>query len=148
MKDRFSNGFIAGFAGGVVPLVFNIVTRALGFTTILWEDYMGVFMVGRRPGDMAEHVFFSVVQFFFLGVLGIIFALILPYISSKRHLFKGAIYGITIWYILYSMPYLLRLPDLDVAPLKTAIVNSIAAVLWGISLAFILKRIDNGNSLQ
>jgi uncharacterized membrane protein YagU involved in acid resistance len=143
MKDRFSIGFTSGIIGGLVPFIFNFSSRALGFTTLLWSDFMGSIMLGRMPEGTLERVFFVVVEFMFLGVLGAIFALILPYISSKRHLFKGALFGVTVWFILFSLPHLLQLPGFDATPLKTAVSNIISASLWGLSLAYILKRLDN-----
>jgi uncharacterized membrane protein YagU involved in acid resistance len=98
---------------------------------------------GRRPDSFLEVAFFIVVQFVFLGILGAIFSLIVPFISSKRLLFKGALFGKTVWLILFSLLYLLQLPELKEVPLKTAVSHTISAGLWGIALAFILKKIDN-----
>ena len=145
MKDRFTTGFVAGFVGGLAPFVFNFSSRALGFTTLVWADFMGFYIFGRKAtgGGAAEMVFAIGAQFVLLGILGSIFSLILPHITSHRHLFKGALYGTVIWFISFSIPYLLQLPELSVIPLKTAISNLIGASLWGIALAFILKRLDN-----
>lgn len=143
MKDRFFYGFIAGIIGGIVPLLISFGCKTLGLTTIVWVDFMSTFMLARRPANAAEIAFFIVIQFIFLGVLGAIFAMILPYISGDRPLFKGAVYGVTVWYILFSIPYLLQLHDLEKVPLKTAIVHSVISLLWGIALADVLKRLYN-----
>jgi uncharacterized membrane protein YagU involved in acid resistance len=143
MKDRFYNGFISGLLGGVVPFAFNYGSHALGFSTLVWADFMGAFIMGKRPENILEMVFFVGVQFVFLGLLGAIFALILPLITSKHYLFKGALYGATVWFIVFSFPYLLQLPDLAFVPLRTSVTHVISAALWGITLAFILKRLDN-----
>ncbi len=99
--------------------------------------------MGSRPEGIFETVFFIGVQFVFLGLLGAIFALILPFITSEHHLFKGALYGATGWFIFFSLPYLLQLPDLVEVPLSTSVSNVISAALWGIAMAFILNRLDN-----
>ena len=80
MKDRFFYGFIAGIIGGIVPLLISFGCKTLGLTTIVWVDFMSTFMLARRPANAAEIAFFIVIQFIFLGVLGAIFAMILPYI--------------------------------------------------------------------
>lgn len=54
---------------------------------------------------------------------------------SKRLLFKGALFGTTVWFILFSLHYLLQLPDLREIPLKTAVSHVISSALWGIALA-------------
>lgn len=107
MKDRFFNGFVAGIISGVVPLVINFGCKALGWSTLVWADFMGTFMLGRMPEGTAETIYFAVVQFVFLGVLGAIFALVLPIITSARHLFKGVVFGVPsgISYFLYLIFY-------------------------------------------
>lgn len=92
---------------------------------------------------MAEIIFMLVVQFGFFGVLGVVFALIIPHLSSKHLIFKGAIFGLTIWFILFSLPFLLRIGHLEVFPLKSVVVHSVSAILYGMTLAFILKWVDN-----
>ena len=42
MKERFSNGFISGLVGGIVPLAINFGSRALNFNYrqypwLVWE---------------------------------------------------------------------------------------------------------------
>ena len=89
MKDRFSNGFISGLVGGIVPLSINFGSRALDLNTLVWADYMGIFLLNRRPQGILEMVFLLGIQLVFLGLLGAIFALILPLLTSKRDIFKG-----------------------------------------------------------
>ena len=75
MKNRFSNGFISGLVGGIVPLSINFGSRALNLNTLVWVDYMGIFLLNRRPEGILEVAFLIGVQFVFLGLLGAIFAL-------------------------------------------------------------------------
>ena len=148
MTDRFTNGFLTGFLSAFVPFVFNFGSRALGFSTLVWSDFMGLFILGRRPENTLELIYTICLQFRFLSILGSLFPLILTLISSKRYIFKGALYGITIWFILFSLPNLLQISGLGRIPLKTAISNFLGALLWGIALSFILKKIDRRDSLK
>ncbi len=117
-KDRFFNGFIAGLLGGIVPFAFNFGSRALGFTTLVWADFMGAFTMGNRPEGIFEVLFFIGVQFVFLGLLGAIFALILPFITSRRYLFKGALYGTTLWFLLFRSLTFCSCQNLRKSPLR------------------------------
>jgi len=142
LKDRFYYGFISGLLGGIVPFVINYGSRTLGLNTLVWADFMGTFVMGRRPEGIIEMIFFIGLQFVFLGLLGAIFALLLPLITSKHHLFKGAIYGATVWFILFTLPYLLQLPDLAEAPFMTVVSHLVSSSLWGIVLSIILKKYE------
>ncbi|MFW6288039.1 MAG: hypothetical protein ACOC2J_04740, partial [bacterium] len=70
MKDRVYNGFLAGFLATFGPLVFNVSAKALNFSTFLWSDYMGRFIMGREPEGTFQLIFFIIAQFVFMGVLG------------------------------------------------------------------------------
>ncbi|MBM7624237.1 hypothetical protein [Sporohalobacter salinus] len=142
MKDRFYNGFISGVIGGITPFIFNFSSLALEFTTLTWKDFLGLFVIGKIPKTILEIAFFIGMQYAFLGILGAIFAIIIPHISSKHLIFKGALYGAGMWFIFLSIPYLLQLPMLQEIPFKTAISNLIGSSLWGITLALILKKVD------
>ncbi len=142
MKDRLTNGFVAGTLGGLVAFVINFGSQSLEFTTLVWSDFMGLFIMGKKPETAFEIAFFIGGQFVFLGLLGSVFALILPFVTSKHLLFKGALYGITAWFLLFSLPFLLQIPELKNVPLKTALTHLVSSLLWGMALAFILKKID------
>lgn len=143
MKDRFYNGFKSGALAGVVSFVFLFGTRALELNTLVWTDFIGLFMLGRIPDTTPEMAFIIITQFALLGIIGAIFSLITPFILSKRLILKGALFGLTIWYITFSMPYLLQLPQLTEVPLKTAISNATGASLWGATLAYVLGKVDS-----
>ncbi len=143
MKDRLFNGFLAGFLGSIVPVAINFGTLALGINTVLWADYMSTFILGRKPQGAFEIIIFVTVQFIFLGFLGAVFSTLLPFITSKHLFFKGALYGLIVWFILFSLPYLLQLPYFAISPLRTALIHSISASSWGLMMAYVLKEIDN-----
>ena len=143
MKDRFTNGFVSGFTAGLVPWAINWSLQALDINTVVWVDFMGLFILGRGPQDVAEIIYMLIMQFGFFGVLGVVFALIVPLISSRRLIFKGAVFGLSVWFILFSLPTLFQIGQLEVFPLKTVLVHSVSSILYGVALAFILKWVDN-----
>ena len=54
MGDRLLNGFIAGVIAGVIPVIINFIGRALELTTLVWADFMAVFVIGSRPETTVE----------------------------------------------------------------------------------------------
>ncbi len=143
MKDRFSNGFASGVVAGLVPLIINYSSRALGLSTLVWADFMGLFILGRRPDAVSEWALTILLQFALLGILGGVFALVLPAISSQRRIFKGAVFGAAVWFVLFALPSLLQMGQLEATATNTAVSNLIGALLWGMALAHVLGWIDN-----
>ncbi|MEJ6949464.1 hypothetical protein [Natronospora cellulosivora (SeqCode)] len=141
-KDRVYNGFIAGFFASIVPTVINNGAIALDLSTFLWSDYMGLFIMGQEPDGFIQTLFFFAAMYVFMGLLGAIFSFILPYISSQHIFFKGVLFGITTWYILLSIPYILQISGIDHAPFKTVVTHMLSVSLWSIAMVLILKKID------
>ena len=55
MKDRFSNGFAAGFLAGFAPLVLNLTGRAFNLTNVIWSDFMALFTFGKTTAAGLPH---------------------------------------------------------------------------------------------
>ena len=138
MKDHFSYGFASGAIAGLLPLVINLGTRALKLNTLVWADFMGALILGRSPEETLESIFLIIIQFGFLGLWGGVFALLPPLVTSKRYLFKGAVYGGSLWYVLFSLPRMFQIPlGSEEIPLKSAVVNLVSALIWGTVMGFI-----------
>ncbi|WP_408956269.1 hypothetical protein [Natroniella sp. ANB-PHB2] len=143
MTDRFTRGLIAGIIAGVPSLIFNVSAYTLNFTNLLWGDFMGLFLFGDRPVGVAEILFSSLAQAFFLGGLGIIFAFLLPLISSQNYLLKSSVYGLAVWFMSFAVAFLFQLPKLENVTLETVVSNFISALLWGLTLGLALNWLDN-----
>ncbi len=143
MEDRFTTGFVSGVLGGIVSFIISFGSFSLGLNTLVWADFMGTFIMDKKPEGFIEMLFFIGVQFAFLGILGAIFAFIIPYISSKYIAFKGAMYGATIWFVLLSLPNLFQDPIIEEIIFKTVVFNLLSAFFWGLALGMILKRMGS-----
>ena len=139
IKDEYVRGVLAGMFGGLASLIVNGGSRLLGISEVMWLELMGLIILGRFPNTVAQYIFSLAIQLTFLGIIGGIFALILPLISTEHIYFKGASYGAAIWFALFSLPHLLKFSELKEVPLLTALVNVSASLAWGIALAFFLK---------
>ena len=138
VKDNYVRGFLAGAVGGLASLFINGGARLLGLSTVMWLELMGLIILGRFPNSVGQYIFALAIQLTFLGILGGLFALILPLISDEHIYFKGVSYGTTIWFAFFSLPHLLQFPELKEISLPTAVANICSAVAWGTALAFAL----------
>lgn len=92
--------------------------------------------------NLMEEIFSILAVFVICGVLGIIFSLVIPKISSVNYLLKSWIFSITFWFSVFTITMLFKVPGLQIIPGKTAIMNFIQATLWGLSLGYCLKWFD------
>ena len=143
MKDRFTRGFLAGILAGVPTFFFNIGAFYFNLSTLRWADFMGLYVMGRKPIGLGETLFTIIAVYIFLSFLGIIFAYLIPKISSYNYLLKGWVFGVSIWFIAYAVTMLYKVPELAFIPLKTVVSSFIGGSIWGISLSYILKWLDN-----
>ena len=142
MKDRFTKGFLAGLISGIPTLIFSLIAKELNLTTLRWANFAAILIYGRKSMNLMEEIFSILAVFAICGVLGIIFSLVIPKISSVNYLLKSWIFSITFWFSVFTITMLFKVPGLQIIPGKTAIMNFIQATLWGLSLGYCLKWFD------
>jgi len=143
MKDRFTRGFLSGGIAGIPTLAFSLIASSLKWTTLRWSNFAAILIYGQKSTNFIKEIFSSLVVFIFCGVLGIICAFIIPKISSSNYLLKSWVYGIAIWFFVFVVTLLYKVPGLLIIPLKTAVSNFIEATIWGLSLGYCLKWFDS-----
>ncbi|WP_408956262.1 hypothetical protein [Natroniella sp. ANB-PHB2] len=143
MKDRFTRGFIAGIIAGIAPFIINFGAQMLNLSTLVWSDFMGLFLLGNKPEGVLPMVFAVISQFILVGLMGVLFAFLITLFSSENYLLKSWLFGITIWFSAYFLTFLFRLPGIKEIPIKTAITHAIGSSLWGITIGLILNWLDD-----
>lgn len=142
LKDRFTRGFIAGAGAGILTSVLNSLLYYLNFAKLRFLDFAAVMIFGHRPNNMGESLFAFIGQIGFYGLLGIVFLFIIPRISSSNLLLKSSIFGVTVWFSVYAVVVLYKIPELEVVSLSTALSNFIVASIWGVLLGYMVGRLD------
>lgn len=143
MKDRFSRGLVAGAIGGVVNNIAGFVSfNILNFTDLRFSDYAAVMLFGRKSANIPELLFAALGQIAFSAFLGVIFVYLLRLITSRHLYLKAWFYSITVWFAVYALTVLFRVPALARIELNTAISNFIVASVYGIVLALVLRLFE------
>jgi hypothetical protein len=148
MKDRFTDGFIAGFLGGVAMSILNLISYFLGIAQILYLDWASVMIFGYRYSTLLEALIGQLGQLFFTATLGVIFAYILPVISSRYYLFKGWVFGLLVWFGSYAITLLYKVTPLIPIKPDTVISNVVTASVYGLVLAESLRRLSNREKIS
>ena len=143
MKDRFVKGFISGIIAWVPTFIFNYGAFYLKLSTLRWSDFAGIMLYGKKPHGLPENLFALLGVIFFLGLLGVVYAYLIPKLLSEYYVFKSWVYGVTLWFVFYSVTLLFKVNYLKLIPLKTAICNFIGASIWGITLGLAFFFLNN-----
>ena len=140
MEDRLTRGFFAGLAGGIVMSLLDYISFYLNFGKERLLDFAAEIIFDHRAASLVEAVIGQGAQLLFAGVLGVLFSYIIINIKSKNYLFKGWLYGVTIWFAIYTVGRLFG--TLEKLPWQTAISNVIAASVFGLVVAARLRWMD------
>lgn len=144
LEDRFTRGFFAGVVGALAMSVVSYTSFYLfHFTEMRLFDYAAVIIYGHKVSVLWEAIFAQLAQFVFAGIMGVLFAYLITKLTSKNYLLKGWIFGISVWFFLFAIGTLYRLPHLfRIAP-ESAFTNFIASSFYGLVLAQTLHWLDN-----
>lgn len=146
IKDRFAAGLISGLIAGVAMNFIDWAGYILGLYDERLLDWAAVVTLGRLPDNSAEVILAQTEQIFFTGFLGVLFAYILPILGSRNYLLKGWIYGIMANQSLYAFAIAFKLPNLTVHTFYATVTHLISASIYGLVLAYLLKKLNQNYS--
>ncbi len=148
IKDRFTRGFLAGAISGVPTFILTVIAYQLKWTSIRWAHFASILIYGHKDRNLLEDIFATLITLFFTGLMGALFAYIIPQIKSSNYPFKGWVYGVTIWFVSYAVTLLFKVPEVATILLKSAFFNFLEASLWGLTLGYTLKWFDDRLKLE
>ena len=99
-------------------------------------------MYGHRVRTTGEAVVAQLGQLFFSGLLGVGFAYLLRAIDTDNYLFKGTVYGITVWFSAHVVAKLFRVTALIPVGPDTLLSDLVTAAIFGLVLAEALRRLE------
>jgi hypothetical protein len=140
IQDRLTRGFFAGLAGGIAMNVINLTSFYAGIAELRFLDWAAYTIYGTKPQNFAETVFAQGAQLIFVGILGIIFAYLIPVLTSRNYLLRGWLYGAIIWFSLYGISMLFKIEATTPLRLGTVATDLVGASVFGLVLAVALHR--------
>lgn len=129
----------------VAGIAMNVIDWA-GFLLRLYQerllDWAAVIIYGRLPITTGEILFAQLGQIFFAGILGTIFSSFLLKWTSENYLIKGWFYGILVWFSIYALSTILRIPTLAQHTFNTVVSHFISGSVYGLVLPYTLNWLD------
>lgn len=142
IRDRMSHGFISGLIASAFQLAFNLTSYyVFHFAQLRLLDTASELIYGRLPLNAYESILAEIAVFFFGGFLGIGFTYLIQHVNSRYHLIKGWIYGLFVWFAIYSVIALFKMPDFRYPAPYTVTSNIISSSIFGLVLAETTKRL-------
>lgn len=140
--DRLIRGFTAGLISGIAVDVLDLLSNTLGIDEMTYFDWAGIVIFGSTPNKLSEYMVSVFAQLFLCGILGIIYAYLIPQVTSKNHLLKGWIFGVTTWFVFFLAAFVFKLGPLLKLQEDSAGSDAITGSVFGIVLALTLKWLD------
>lgn len=141
MKDRFTSGLTAGIAGGIVQVIVDFVLTVLHFGNVRYLDYAAIIIYGNKPAFWFDTLFAQIAYIGFAGFAGILFAYLMVRISSKNYLLKGWLFAISLWFTVFAIGLLFKVPLMEKVPWQNAVSHFISASIFGLVSAEVLRRL-------
>ena len=142
--DRFMRGLIAGLTGAIAMNLWSYFSFfVLKYSKMTFMQWAAILALGHKAANAAEVIFAQAAQFTWAAVLGIIFAFLVPQITSRDYLLKGAFWGFATGFLQFVITKLFQVPGLETLPIGTAVSNAIGAIIWGLVMAQTLYLLDN-----
>ncbi len=141
--DRLTRGFMAGTLGGIIMSILSYSFIKLDFAELHHVDWPGLIIFGHQPTNTVETVFALLIQLIFTGSLGIIFTyLVAQLFTSANYLFKGWLFGVMSWFIIYVIAFFTKIPELVPLDTGTAISDFFSASVYGLVMAETVRRLE------
>ncbi len=141
--DRFTRGLLAGIIGGIAMNLWNLFERiVLQWEFIRFIDWAGIIVFGDLPRSHLQGIFSLAMHLIWTGLLGVIFAFLIPHITSRAYLLKGLFYGIIVGFITFTIPTLFQMPFLAEHSFTTVFSNTVGGIIWGLTMAQTLRWLD------
>ncbi|WP_408956459.1 DUF6789 family protein [Natroniella sp. ANB-PHB2] len=141
--DRTLKGLFAGIISAIIMNSLDLIFFYIfNLTESRFLDWASLIMLGRIPANNFEVIYTLIIQILWTGSLGIIFSLLIPYLSSQGHILKGVLYAFLLTFVFRAVVVLSDLTPLNNISTTTSLTTVIFAIVWGVTLATILHRLD------
>lgn len=142
-RDRLLRGFWAGLVGGIVMNLYSVVLLALNWTEMPFYKWAAIIILGKaNVGGTMAVILGTAGHLIFTALLGIGFSYLIPHLKNRYLLFKGWVYAVGVWFVIYGFSTLYKVQGtIPILP-KTAIANFFGAGIYGLVTAYVIGRLE------
>jgi len=143
MKDRFMNGFAAGVLADVPVVIIDALAGLFNLDKLDFVHFASILAFDDMQLNIWEYVFTTILQFSFAGLLGVIFAYLIPVIKEKYYYFKAVIFSSGIvWFSVYAIDHFFKIEKKAEIDFMTSVVHYLISIIWAVIMAWIYKWLE------
>lgn len=143
MNEKIIRCFIAGVFGGIIKDLFDFFFYyGLHFVHYRYLDFAAAIIYGEKPTFWFDTAFAQFVELIFAGILGILYSKVIPNETNKYYLFKGWLYGVSVWLFLCIMGMIYKVPYFTKILWQTSFADFLTSSIYGIALASFLRFLN------
>jgi hypothetical protein len=146
MEDRFTQGFIAGGIAGVVQVLLDWLFKVFHFSKVILIDYSSILLYAKKPTFWWDGTLALIAYLAFTCAIGVVFAYMIQYMSSKNYLLKGWFLAIITWFAVFAIGTMYKIPLLNKVEWQDATANFITTSIFGLLMAIALKFLSKDAS--
>ena len=142
--DWPSKGFLAGIIGSVPMNITNLLAYKFKLTSLRFVDWASIIMTAKKlSNDVNSMIYLLFIQVLWSGALGIGLAFLLSFVSSKGYYFKAMYISFLFAFVLRGIVVLFKITELSIVSVQSSEINFLPVLLWGLTTAFILRKLNN-----
>jgi hypothetical protein len=143
INDKFTRGWVAGTLGGLIGGILGFLSYTFGISQMRFSDWSAVLVFGRaQPFSLAEQAYALIVTAGSTGVIGIIFAFLIPVINKENIYFKGWIIFLIPWWMLYLVTALAKIEGVLNLSVMTALSDGIVTSIVGLVSVYFYRLLE------
>lgn len=143
VMDRFYRGFVGGVLAAIPLNLWSYISfHTLDLAAFQMLDWAGVIIYGRLPQSTLEVVSSLALQLLWSGFRGVVFSYAFSDTHSQGYLGKALIFSLLLSFAESAIAVLYRVPHLSQATVGTVLSGKIGAILWGVLLGYLVRRLD------
>lgn len=140
MKDRVLTGFIAGILAAIGTDIANWVLFSLNLTEVRFLDWASAVFLGYIPATPAEVMVTQLTQIVWDGLLGVLFAMLLPVIKPDYLIYKGMMFAFALFFVFRAITVIYDVTPLNNISLSSFLSNIVCSIIWGLLVALVIKK--------
>lgn len=148
VRDRLTSGLIAGLVAGIVLDAVHYLSISLGIAELAYWDWASFSIFGFRTTNPWEMLLAVLVQLFFAGLVGVLFAYLIKSIKSKNLILKGIFYSLSVWFLLNAIVHVLNVTALMPIRFDTAASNVVGVTIYGYVLTKTLQWLEKRYNIE